>query len=256
MLALCVSWVCVVNPVCLAVSCQQTAMATGEESKSPFELDSVKLRSLYKDGADLVEDRRAELVSWFDRYTITKPAVVFDKDGFKVGDTDVFWDDLAAEWKHGRDAVFTLLGVEVADKALAWNRLIDLLRPGTSPPCPLCCLLLLSSHHSGLLVLLEQPESRSLVVSGFGVWCLLLALSPLITHPQRPVLCVVGCCGHPNCSSLTGLFRCRVIGLVSFRRCSCVHVLHPPFISFTLQSSFRLAWFVLPCPDLSVVFLC
>ena len=60
-------------------------MADGE-SKSPFQLDSVKLRSLYKDGADMVEDRRAELMSWFKDFGL---ATVVDEDGFtvtKVGD--------------------------------------------------------------------------------------------------------------------------------------------------------------------------
>ena len=136
MLALCVSWVCL-NPVCLAAWCQQTAMA-----EAPFELDSVKLRSLYKDGADMVEDRRGELMSWFRRRTITKPEVVFfaDRpDHFKVGDKDVFWNDLAVAWDDGRDGVFTFLGVEVdvSDQAMAWKSLGKLLKPGMSPPCPL-----------------------------------------------------------------------------------------------------------------------
>ena len=117
-------------------------MATGEESKSPFELDSVKLRSLYKDGADMVEDRRGELDSWFRRHTIAKPEVEFfaaRPDHFKVGDKDVFWNDLAVAWDDGRDGVFTFLGVEVdvSDQAMAWKSLVKLLKPGTSPPCPL-----------------------------------------------------------------------------------------------------------------------
>ena len=121
-----------------------------DESKKPFDLDVATLFKIYITGDEAdVKASRLALGSWFRRHTTTKPAVAFFADRpdcFKVLGKDVFWDDLAAEWKHGRDAVFTLLGVEVADKALAWNRLIDLLRPGTSPPCPLCCLLLLLSQ--------------------------------------------------------------------------------------------------------------
>ena len=159
MLALCVSWVCVVNPVCLAASCQQTAMATGEESKAPFDLDEVKLSLCFSPVpiTQEAETRRELLKSWFHRRTITQPEVVFIALGFRVGGTAVYWDDLTAEWDHGRDAVFTFLGVEVADKALAWNRLIDLLRPGTSPPCPLCCLF---APVSPLSFCLNSPNQR------------------------------------------------------------------------------------------------
>ena len=138
MLALCVSWVCL-NPVCLAAWFQQTAMA-----EAPFELDSVKLSLCLFPVPDTQEaERRRELLkSWFRRRTTTKPEVVFfaDRpDHFKVGDKDVFWNDLAVAWDDGRDGVFTFLGVEVdvSDQAMAWKSLVKLLKPGTSPPCPL-----------------------------------------------------------------------------------------------------------------------
>ena len=112
-----------------------------EESKSPFKLDSVKLRSLYKDGADMVEDRRGELVSWFEDFGL---ATVFDKDGFTVTNLGsrpkkIKWGHLAVAWDDGRDDVFTFLGVEVdvSDQAMAWKSLVKLLKPGTSPPCAL-----------------------------------------------------------------------------------------------------------------------
>ena len=84
-------------------------MATGEE------LDVVKLSLCFFPVPDTQEaERRRELLkSWFDRYTSPKPAVVFSADrpdGFKVGDTDVYWGELALHWKRGRDAVFTFLG--------------------------------------------------------------------------------------------------------------------------------------------------
>ena len=69
---------------------------------------------------------------------------------------------------------------------------------------PCCCLLLLLSHHSGRLVLLEQPRATCLAVSG----CASSYRCPVFILPQRPVFCVVRCCYHPNCSLLTGLFRC------------------------------------------------
>ena len=129
--------------------------------ESPFELDSVKLRSLYKAGADLAEDRRGELDSWFDDYGST---TAFDKHGFtvtKLGSPpkQIKWVHLALHWKSGRDAVFTFLGVEVPvdTKAMAWAMLIDLLRPGTSPPCPLCCLF---APVSPLSFCLNSPNQR------------------------------------------------------------------------------------------------
>ena len=140
MLALCVSWVCVVNPVCLAASCQQTAMATGEASKSPFDLDVATLFKIYITGDDAdVQANRLALNSWFRRHTTAKPEVVFNDDGFKVGGKEVYWGDLAVAWDDGRDGVFTFLGVEVdvSDQAMAWRTLVKLLKPGTSPPCPL-----------------------------------------------------------------------------------------------------------------------
>ena len=112
--------------------------------ESPFELDSVKLRSLYKAGAELAEDRRGELDSWFDDYGST---AAFDKDGFtvtKVGDPPsppkkIKWGHLAVAWDDGRDGVFTFLGVkvDVSDQAMAWKSLVKLLKPGMSPPCAL-----------------------------------------------------------------------------------------------------------------------
>lgn len=112
-----------------------------DESKKPFDLDVVKLSLCFSPDPITQEAkaRRDFLKSWFHRRTITKPEVVFIALGFKVGDKDVFWDELAWHWKRGQDAVFTFLGVEVPvdTKAMAWEMLADLLEPGTSPPCAL-----------------------------------------------------------------------------------------------------------------------
>ena len=189
-----------------------------EESKSPFELDPGKLCEVFMEGTSGSAGRRSVLDSWFRRHTIAKPEVEFfaaRPDHFKVGGKDVFWGELAWHWKRGQDAVFTFLGVEVPveRKAMAWEMLADLLKPGTSLPCPLCCLLLLSSHHSGRPVLLEQPGATRLVVSGCGVWSLLVALSPLIIHPQRPVFCVVGCCLSPELFFVDRLVSMRLFAV-------------------------------------------
>ena len=112
-----------------------------DESKKPFDLDVVKLSLCFSPDPITQEAkaRRDFLKSWFHRRTITKPEVVFIALGFKVGDKDVFWNDLAVAWDDGRDGVFTFLGVEVdvSDQAMAWKSLVKLLKPGTSPPCPL-----------------------------------------------------------------------------------------------------------------------
>ena len=113
-----------------------------DESKSPFELDPGKLCEVFMEGTSGSAGRRRVLDSWFRRHTIAKPEVEFfaaRPDHFKVGGKDVFWNDLAVAWDDGRDGVFTFLGVEVdvSDQAMAWKSLVKLLKPGTSPPCPL-----------------------------------------------------------------------------------------------------------------------
>ena len=114
-----------------------------DESKKPFDLDVATLFKIYITGDEAdVKASRLALGSWFRRHTIAKPEVEFfaaRPDHFKVGGKDVFWGELAWHWKRGQDAVFTFLGVEVPveRKAMAWEMLADLLKPGTSPPCPL-----------------------------------------------------------------------------------------------------------------------
>ena len=110
-----------------------------EESKSPFELDPGKLCEVFMEGTSGSAGRRRVLDSWFRRHTTAKPEVVFNDDGFKVGGKEVYWGELAWHWKRGQDAVFTFLGVEVPveRKAMGWEMLADLLKPGMSPPCPL-----------------------------------------------------------------------------------------------------------------------
>ena len=116
-----------------------------DESKKPFDLDVATLFKIYITGDDAdVQANRLALDSWFDDYGST---AAFDKDGFtvtKVGDRPsppkkIKWGHLAVAWDDGRDGVFTFLGVEVdvSDQAMVWKLLVKLLKPGTSPPCPL-----------------------------------------------------------------------------------------------------------------------
>ena len=124
-------------------------MASGEESKLPFKLDSVKLGLCFSPDPDTqeAETRRDFLKFWFENLGLTP---VFDKVWFtvtKVGDPSspkkIAWFTLATKWNtSGRDKVFKLLGVNFDvkpddSKDEAWDELVTLLEPGTSPPCAL-----------------------------------------------------------------------------------------------------------------------
>ena len=87
-------------------------------------------------------------------------------------------------------------------------------------------------------------------MSGSGVWSLLVALSPLIIHPQRPVFCVVGCCLSPELFFVDRLVSMRLFAVsLGWFLSVCVAVSWPVLslgsiqLDLPLHCLIRLAWF-------------
>lgn len=59
----------------------------------------------------MVDDRRGVLVSWVHRHISSKPEVVFNDNGFKVGDKDVPCDVTPSHGAMGKMLCSSILGL-------------------------------------------------------------------------------------------------------------------------------------------------